>query len=119
MGEALKGNPDSDGEALARIGNLQLRRECLMYLMDFRRRGREIVAAMAEETGKAIAFGRSGIGGIRLAGAIWNRGEGYEIANESACFYVLPLSLLRPELAAYLVCEGSHAEALRKAGWQP
>ena len=119
MLEALSRNPEADGEALAHIANLELRRECFVYLMDFRSRGRAILAAMAEETHKAISFGRSGIGGIRLAGAIWNRAKGNEVGNELAGFYVLPLSILYPELAPFLVCEGSHAQAMKKAGWRP
>lgn len=119
MQEALKDYPKSDCEALAQIQNPQVRRECFLHVMDYRRRGAAIVAAMAEETKTAAAFGRSGIGGIRLAGAIWNHREGFEIGNEAACFYVLPLSILHPELSPLLVCEGVHAQALRGAKWKP
>ncbi len=119
MLEALKKHP-RDCEALARIGNLQARRDCCFCLMDYRERGYEIVVVMADEARMARLFGRTNIGGIRLAGAIWNRGdEGYEMANETACFYVFILSLLYCDLAPFLACEGAVAKALKLAGWRP
>jgi len=116
---ALKKYPDSDREALARIPRLALRRECFLHLMDYRERGAVILSAMAEEVEKAIAFDRFGIGGIRLAGTIWNRGKDYEMSNEAACFFVFILSLTHPALAPFLACEGRTSKAMRKAGWIP
>lgn len=119
MGEALKRHPEADLEALARIPERWLRTECFSSIVDFRERGHVILPAMAEEARVAIDYGRRGIGGIRLAGAIWNRGVEYEIRNEVACFYTFVLSLIRPELSDYLASGGTVAEALRKAGWKP
>lgn len=114
----LNGHP-ADLEALARIPAGILRRECFLCLMDFRERGEEVIAAMREQALKARKLGRTTIGGIRLAGAIWNIGEGIEMANETGCFYALPLSIIHPDLADVLACEGKHAIALKKAEWKP
>lgn len=121
MQEALKSHP-SDCEALARIGDLQARRESFCCLEDYRDRGEEIIPLMLERARKAVSLGETDIGGIRLIGSIWldeSKGKVHKMANETACFYVYVLSMLDTDLAEYLACEGAIAKTLKKAGWRP
>lgn len=120
MKAALKGNPDSDGEALARIASLTLRHECFVNVVDYRARGPAILADMESVVRNAVARGIRRIGGVSLAGVLRLYCQpSHELGNELACFYVFVLSLTCPELADYLESNGQAVEAMRKAGWRP
>jgi len=118
MALALQEHP-GDLEALGRISPITLQRECFNCLKDYRERGAEVIQALRDAAQISKGLGRKAFGGIRLVGAVWNCGAGIEMANETGLFYILPLSILHPELAGVLTCDGKHATALRDAGWKP
>ena len=117
---ALEHHPDTDREALARIPSLALRWDCFNYLVDVRRRGSSVLAAMAAIVKSAGEAGRRDIGGVSLAGALrLSPPYNIEIGNDLACFYVYVLALTEPDLARYLKSDGEAASALKRAGWKP